>query len=145
MRYQCEDCGEIFCAEDVRVIKDGGGDKGEDWNVCPHCGSDCLEKVAQCDDCGKYVDPAELVGGKCPDCVANEAEKVDQVKQYGAAFPAEVEINGLFAYVYSSDEINELLAADFAKLPEYRQKQYCRDFIKDDPMNFIDWFSEVDG
>lgn len=142
MYFMCEECGEVFAAEDRKVIPNGGGDVGEDWCVCPYCGHDSLAEVEQCDDCGLWVDPSELYCGKCRDCIDREAEDIEQVKQYGDHTKVEVEINALYYMTFSTSEIDELLAKAFAELPKEKQKQYCHDLVDDDPYDFAEWLQE---
>lgn len=70
MKYKCAECGEIFTIP--RIRRDDGGDRGEDWQVCPACGSDDYEEVGCCHYCREFKPMAEnhdLRDGVCDDCL----------------------------------------------------------------------------
>ena len=48
--FICNRCGEIF--SQPKYIKDGGGDVGEDWPVCPSCGDYDYDEARECSMCG---------------------------------------------------------------------------------------------
>ena len=60
--YKCCDCGSIIREDDIDTIQDY---RGEYWgtpayenvDVCPKCGSDCLEEYDNEDDYPEIYDP----------------------------------------------------------------------------------------
>lgn len=69
--YVCADCKQAFDAP-LRQ-KDGGGDVGEDWFVCPHCGSDDYDEAGVCALCGETVRKLDMcihgTGDICVSCM----------------------------------------------------------------------------
>lgn len=145
---RCEKCREIFDESDLVTDYVNGGDIGEPHDSCPYCGCDDWEYVSQCECCGRYFtnDRAgyEIFGTSgsqmCADCI-DDAADVRTVIDYGNHEFVEVdEINGLFARVYDSSEINDILLANFMQLPEAKQKEWIQKYIEDDKDNFADWY-----
>ena len=147
---KCTKCGEIMDSTDLAKDYTDGGYRGEPHLSCPYCGCDELDEVEQCSRCGKWVEGFDLshliygsVGNEvCLDCLQDAADDVRTVIDYGAKRTEDVEINGLWAYVYTKDEINDILMADFMKLPERMQKQYTQGFAECD---YSDFAEEMDA
>lgn len=66
MEWICKTCGEIFDECDAREVVDGL--LGENYNVCPSCGSEEIEPAAVCALCGDDVARSELEEDLCPRC-----------------------------------------------------------------------------
>lgn len=49
--YICNSCGHTF--SEPKRVKNGGGDIGEDWTVCPECWDDDCEEAQKCESCGE--------------------------------------------------------------------------------------------
>lgn len=78
--YVCADCKQAF---DMPLIqKDGGGDVGEDWFVCPHCGSDEIDEAKDCALCGQTVRTLDMcVHGNGDICVFCMEKIVEEARQ----------------------------------------------------------------
>ena len=48
--FICNRCGHTF--QEPKYVKNGGGDIGEDWPVCPTCGDDDYDEARECAMCG---------------------------------------------------------------------------------------------
>lgn len=138
---KCNDCRRVYFSDELRHDTFNGGDIGESHWSCPYCGGDNFEEIYECARCGHYVEEAfGCVGSMlCEECFAEVAD-VRTVVEYGKDNPAEVKINGLFACVYDEDEINEILLADFMKLPEKKQREWTDDYVSADKSDFADWY-----
>ena len=152
MLIKCQKCKEIFDSDDLKLDYTEGGYRGEPHYSCPYCGDDQWEWVEQCSRCGKYFSldtyDCHIHGTSgsmmCDDCI-DEVADVRTVVDYGYSKyeTAEVDgINGLFAYMFSAGEINDILMAHFTQLPEEQQKKWAKDYIKEDLNNFADWYDE---
>ena len=150
MLIRCNKCGEVFDSDDLKVDYIEGGYKGETHYSCPYCDDDRWEYVEQCSRCGRYFSldalECEIHGTTgsmmCDDCI-DEVADARTVVEYGDYDNTSVDgINGLFAYMYGSGEINDILMAHFTQLPEEMQKEWIRKYIADDKANFADWYDE---
>lgn len=150
MLIRCDKCKEIFGREDLKVDYTEGGYLGEPHYSCPYCGDDQWEYVEQCSRCGRYFSldslECEIHGTTgsmmCDDCI-DEVADARTVVEYGDYDNTSVDgINGLFACMYGSGEINDILMAHFTQLPEDMQKEWIRKYIADDKANFADWYDE---
>ena len=150
MLIKCQKCKEIFDSDDLKLDYTEGGYRGEPHWSCPYCGDDQCESIGQCCRCGKYFawDEDQLFGTSgsemCKDCIEDVAD-VRTVIEYGNVenrTQSEVTINGFFASIYSPEEINDVLMADFMKLPEWMQKEKTQAFVASDYNDFADWYDE---
>lgn len=150
MLIQCNKCKEIFDSDDLKLDYTEGGYRGEPHYSCPYCGDDQWDYVEQCAHCGKYFssdDVSILIHGTagsmmCNDCIEDVSDTRTAI-DYGNHDSVEVDgINGLFAYMYSAEEINDILLADFMKLPDYKQKEWINKYINEDKANFADWYDQ---
>lgn len=144
--YKCNDCRRVFFDDELRHDFRNGGDIGESHWSCPYCGGDNLDEVYECAHCGHYVEEAYGCVGSllCEDCL-KEVSDVRTVVEYGNDNREEVKINGLFACIYDEDEINEILLADFMRLPAERQRELTDDFVDRDKSDFADWYDREGG
>ena len=138
-RYYCINCEREVDVDDVIQYYDSG--TGYLELNCPYCKDDMLEYAYECESCGKVVPHSLVTNGVCDNCLISEAENVRQVIEFGAEDTdnGEVTINALWAYVYTPDEINDILTADFMNLPEAKQKEFARKYATEDRYNFADW------
>lgn len=60
---RCEDCGEIFESPKTKrsLVIDDPYPVYENIAVCPECGSTEMEYVEECEECGCWVPPDELL------------------------------------------------------------------------------------
>lgn len=96
--YRCADCGAEF--DTPYLSRHGGGDTGEDWNVCPLCRSDNYDDLYECEACGRRdtSDYNLITFGRCDACV------IGATKEYNALIDA------------LSDQSREILEAVFGTL-----------------------------
>lgn len=133
----CNDCGAVF--ENPREYYEH--DTGYHGMECPHCGSDDIDEAERCAECDEWVNENNLVNGLCPACIERHASDYETVKAYGADRKEAVEINGFLAWVYSPEEIEEVLYRDLRKT-ETLKTNYAKRFATDDPDDFTDWLNE---
>jgi DNA-directed RNA polymerase subunit RPC12/RpoP len=139
--YKCNRCGEVF--NEMEAF-----DPNLDEIRCTECGSDDVSEAEQCYECGEWIstDDERLYGlnGLCKECLGKHASEIRTVIQYGSEdeYNGEVKINAMWAKVYTPDEINEILMADFMKLPEAKQRSLAWEYVNDDPDAFADWIAE---
>jgi len=135
--YYCFGCEREIEADEVKTYEE----PGYRAIYCPYCGRDDIEDAYECEECGEVKPDCMMYAGICTDCLDKEAENVRQVIEFGAEDTdnGEVTINALWAYVYTPDEINDILTADFMKLPEAKQKEFARKYATEDRYNFADW------
>lgn len=152
MLIECSHCHEIFDSDDLKLDYTEGGYRGEPHYSCPYCGDDQWDYVEQCTRCGKYYSMDSMdcqihgTSGSmmCEDCI-DEVADVRTVVDFGSSENQLVEvdeINGLFAFVYSPEEINDILLACFTQLPEHLQKKWTKEYIQQDLNEFADWYDE---
>ena len=152
MLIQCNKCKEIFDSDDLKLDYTEGGYRGEPHYSCPYCGDDQWDYEEQCTRCGKYYSMDSMdcqihgTSGSmmCEDCI-DEVADVRTVVDFGSSENQLVEvdeINGLFAFVYSPEEINDILLACFTQLPEHLQKKWTKEYIQQDLNEFADWYDE---
>ena len=139
-KAKCFKCGWIGDWSDLNKDYCDGGYRGEPHETCPNCGDDDIGEVIECRSCGGCFEDVYGSNGLeiCDDCL-NKLINTRTVAEYGELNPEEVEISGLWAKVYTQDEINQILMADFMKLPESKQYEYCKMYVDDDPNDFADW------
>lgn len=61
--YRCEDCNAVFASPKSKksLVTDDPYPMHENIAVCPECGSTEMECVEQCEDCGCWVSPDEML------------------------------------------------------------------------------------
>ena len=77
--YICNSCGHTFSKH--KFIKNGGGDVGEDWAVCPECGDDDYDEARECTICGTIKSDVEMCVNMytCTACMNAITEKAMNV------------------------------------------------------------------
>ena len=140
MEFVCNDCGEFF--ERPMVLKDMGGDKGEDLTVCPFCHSTEWEEAVECAICGHEVRESFTKECVCEDCL-NEFAGIEHAKLMGDKNKEFVQINSLYASVFQDYEIENILKEQMIKrfFPEEITK-ISRDFCLKDEWVFAEYLKE---
>lgn len=61
--YRCDDCCELFEEPTIKkdMVTDDPYPMYQDIGVCPHCGSTDYSFVEECEECGCYVEPDEML------------------------------------------------------------------------------------
>lgn len=102
----CE-CGMEF--EVPKILTNGGGDVGEDVDVCPYCGSESFDEA----------EPPE------------PPVTVDLALAYGEDRKVSVELNGCIAWMFSASDIEAILKSEMDKLERSSALVYCTDDFSD--------------
>lgn len=142
-KCKCDICHIVFDSDELEKDFIDGGYHGEPHYTCPYCGSEEWEYVEECCRCGEYFLYDDDIYGTsgsmiCRKCIDKEMT-VENVIDYGNERTDEISLNGLFIYVYSDTEINEILKREFMKLPEEKRNQYIKDYVECDLHDFADW------
>jgi len=146
----CTKCGEVHEVSDLNKDYTDGGYHGEPHVTCPNCGSEDLEYAEQCTCCGKWVSdesyPRQLFGYEghqlCKECFDEQASDVRQVIEYGDIDRNKADVkdlNGFLAYVYSPEEIENILMRDFVQMSERDQKRWAAEYAACDEDDFADY------
>ena len=113
-----------------------------DWiDECPECGSENIEDVFFCYECGEPVDSflTWKHGGLCEKCFTDEATHLNTAVEYGNRVRLDVSINGLFEKAFTQEQIDDILCAAFVQLPEEKQHEIEMEFCTDDAPYFVEW------
>ena len=132
----CNECGAVFEEADEYYEHDTGY-HGAD---CPICGSDDIDEAKRCAECDEWVNEEKLVNGLCAACIEKHAADYETVKAYGADRKEAVEINGLFAWVFTPAEIEEILERELKNSGKAEKDAHT--FATDDPDDFTNWLNE---
>lgn len=137
MKYICLECARTFDDPEICVERHGFTDGlYEKYSVCPYCGGGYTE-VATCAFCGKETFEDELLDGICDDCIDEYKYDVDMCTRIGGLEKVSVEINLLYASLYSAQDIEELIRRDIEDTLKIK-KVDCSAFIEKDKL----WFAE---
>ena len=127
---KCTDCGHVFDYDDRAIVEEHRFDDGftESYAYCPKCGGDFDEGIS-CDRCGEIFTPNEMEGTLCRECLESYLYDVDTCVEAGEYLTLTVELNGLLASLFTSQQINTIL------LRELREAQRitpidCSAFLK---------------
>lgn len=139
IKWKCDDCGTVSSLKELNRDTINGGYPGEPHYTCPVCGSDYLEEAYQCNICGEWF-PCDEVHGSvgqmaCDDCL-NEGITLENVNEFSDECPADIELSGIWSYVWDEDDINELLWKYFKKMPKDEQMKYLKEYVEDNKTEF---------
>lgn len=112
--YICTKCGALYTEEEVPLYEmrhtELEGRYSETFiDDCP-CGG-TIEEAKHCVICDDYYDEDSLVNGVCPYCL-NHYKTAEVVEGYVNDYDIETcifEVNGAFQYIFTSEEVNEIL------------------------------------
>lgn len=133
--FECKNCGLMFEEADCSLTS--GGDIGEPWAVCPHCGDDDYIEIEQCSCCGDWIDVDDLKAGLCENCFEKKASNEGLVVAYGEKNPIVVQVNALYAVAFSDRDINDILQKAFQELPKNKQRECMGNLCLDDVTAFV--------
>ena len=137
--YICLHCGLQF---DDPVLTHNGGYYEEPWYECPYCGSDAFEEAEQCEECDEWFPVGTCANGICESCMEKHASDFDIVKRYGDSLKEERKINGFFSWIFTDDEIDEILERE-ARSSLFIQ-EYMKKYATQDPDDFTMWLKKED-
>ena len=112
----CVWCGKVFTTT-------------EDQDpICPYCNGQAALAV-NCKCCGAPSLDVDLTNGICEECVYENAKDVEYIHYLSdkEGWTDPVEINSIFAFLFSSDEINEILLKE---LRSSGRTFDCTEFIR---------------
>lgn len=134
--FRCKKCG---CDFDQPKLTHEGGYPEEPTYACPYCGSLENEELYKCSKCGELFFDEDMIGGVCKNCV-DDAQDGEHAWRYGKDRKQVVEINGLLAWAYSPDEIEEILTFHYnvVQSDAWRQKMVL-EYVNDDLRDFAEW------
>ena len=132
----CNDCKTVF--ENPREYYEH--DTGYHGMDCPFCSSDDIDEAKRCAECDGLVNEKKLVNGLCAACIEKHANDYETVKAYGADRKEAVEINGLFAWAFTTAEIEEILERELKNSGNFEKDAHR--FATDDTDDFTDWLNE---
>lgn len=141
MTFKCCECGHIFESGEEAVWYETHGLEHppyEEWRGCPICNGS-YEETIQCAICGSEHLEDELIGGRggvCEECIGTYRYDVNMCYRIGERDKKEVELNGLFASLYSTEEIESLIWNDILNTQKTRSVD-CTPFIEEDD----EWFA----
>ena len=110
--YVCSDCGRLY--EDQPVVTERHGELDGNWcetlpDTCS-CGGN-IEEAVKCAVCDDWYAPDSLTEGVCRYCLHHELT-AENVESFVGTFEIEkctFETNAAREYVFTSDEVNEIL------------------------------------
>ena len=116
--YICENCGELY--DELPIRKEYHGELEGNWYEtfaeCS-CGGN-IEKAYECKVCGEWFsEDIILTEGVCDFCLHRElnAESIEEFIGTFEVEKCEFEINSAFGYIFSSEEVNEILMRELKK------------------------------
>ena len=155
MTYYCNDCKQVFDADDARRIdasfRAGDWIKEEYEHVCPRCGSKHYSEAVKCNASGEYVPEEESYAGYCENCV-NESATFENLMECDESDnnKAKIEISETLLAVCREFKIDieaVLKAAINDSVSEDKLNAYCQHFAKEesDTEYFLDWIVKNRG
>lgn len=146
--WKCERCGEICSTQELKKDYIDGGYRGEPHYTCPCCGSEYVEEVYQCELCGEWFFSDEIFGSigemACKSCIEKH-KKAEEVLDFADDDHVDVELNGLLAFAFEEDEINEILKREFLKLPKSQQRDIIDDYVSDTRSEFAEYLTRCEA
>ena len=139
--WKCRRCSAEF--DIPRRIINGGGDIGEDYAVCPSCGSAEYEKACECSVCHRTMFCDESVSGCiCCDCFKENAENVSSVLKY--VTDRGLEEDFYIRSIFDDDKtlLYNTLKEAFLKWPKEQQEHFAKGFADDDKDDYADWLRD---
>lgn len=130
--YKCLDCGAVF---DEPITTHEGGYPEEPTAACPMCKSLDIDEAERCPICEEVFVLDEIDYGVCDECLEKAVTK-ENAFGLGDEDRQEVSLNGFMAWLYSADEIEHILEADFRRTSDDWQRTMIRDYCLSDKYDF---------
>lgn len=154
--YVCVKCGRLFTDEDVPTYKNKHTELEGNWyetfiDDCP-CGG-TLEEAKKCIVCGEYHCEDDFIEEVCLFCL-NHHKTAANIEAYVNEFETEkcsFEINAAFEYIFSSEEVNEILMQVFKeylylkKILPSRFEDAINTYLQDDWAAYLAERSRING
>lgn len=144
--YICLDCENVFDeANETKYYDKVDGNSAMSGYVteysCPSCGSEYFEEAVECEFCGEWTVTEDLHEGICENCISEKAT-VEIAVKYGETEKQTIELNGLLAYAFSDEQINEILLRELkeaARIYPQKIKAEIIEFYGCDMEAFAKW------
>lgn len=127
--YICNHCGNVF--DEPHISYTAGGDYGEAWAVCPHCGSDDMSEAFQCFVCGDYITDSK-VEGICDACLERSITP-ESFDRYLKAAGLEEEF--YLSYCFDNEQLLDLAKEAYKQQGD--KEQLARDYIEQNKGDFV--------
>lgn len=139
--YICEKCGNTF--DELKELKNMGGDIGENDYCCPYCGSDAYDEAIECAVCGDIVKESDSHECVCDSCLEKNANIIGAT-MFGGENYEWVSINGFYMQFFDSKHIEEILKTEMRKryFNEEIEKK-ANEFCLMDRWQFAKWVKRV--
>ena len=154
MTYYCNDCKQVFDADDARRIdasfRAGDWIKEEYECVCPHCGSDDYSEAVECLMCGEYLSIEDAYDGYCAECI-NKAATFENLIACDESDnnKGKIEISDTLLAACQDLKIDieaVLKAAIKESVSKEKLNAFCQGFAKDtDTEYFMNWYKKNMG
>jgi hypothetical protein len=141
--YICEDCGIVV--EELETLRQSHP-YGEGWateeyfnTTCPHCRGELVEaKICPvCETVYINSETEEI----CSNCI-EDAMTFENAKEMGEESKSTIEVNGFWGFVFTEEEINEILEREFKGMLDYTQKEYVKEYCLEDKWYFSNYIKE---
>ena len=137
--YICIHCGHHFEEPSNRYNK-RWSDSDDSEQYCPNCGSEDFEEAEHCEECDEWFPVGTCANGICESCMEKHASDFETVKRYGDSHKEERTINGFFSWMFTDDEIDEILERE-ARSSIFIQ-EYMKKYATQDPDEFTMWIKK---
>lgn len=138
--YICLHCGHHFTEEEIDAKYYDYATGTYDSEECPNCDSEDFEEAEHCDECDEWFPVGTCANGICESCMEKHASDFDIVKRYGDSLKEERKINGFFSWMFTDDEIDEILERE-ARSSLFIQ-EYMKKYATQDPDDFTMWLKK---
>lgn len=131
--YRCDDCKHIMEENEIETRSEclEGAFIGY-LDVCCNCGCEDMTEGVKCIHCGRFIEFDRLkYGFPCEVCdmCLDKYSNMETCKDIGNRHPATVKINSFLDYMFTSQEIEDIL---FRELSQYTTiKSDCRGYLED--------------
>lgn len=136
----CLECGRVFADHEAEVFEETFDlERGpfQYYRACPSCGRVEFEEAVECSICGKMHALSEDTKGVCADCIDGKADDLEFCYKASQGEKIGVEINLLMFYLFTEEEINDILM-EAARKRKACEGVSCASFINDNR----EWFAE---
>lgn len=141
--YICADCGRLY--DEMPTHTERHDDYySEPVNSGCYCGGD-IEEAVRCSVCGEYHSADMLTEKVCDYCLHSNM-KPKQLEGFIDGFETEkisFELNGILDYVFTSDEVNEILLRELKetlynkKIMPPKLEHHIKNELQDDWAAFL--------
>lgn len=141
--FICERCGNI--CEELNTYKenyrtyDGEYVGTEEFAETCHCGGEFVE-AKLCPICKSVYINSEKES-ICTNCI-EDGMTYENAVEMGEKYTKPVELNGFWASVFDTEEIEEVLKKTFDEMPPEFQKRYVQEYCENEEFDYISFLEE---